>query len=168
MGPRYTEVVCCCGIPRLLGWFENDPTWPPQSRRIRVHDDCCPPMRHAVAEHGLVVQAESVRNKPTFISRDRAYEVRCCCVPQRLLGWMVLQSDLHEITGTVVFPQDLDGEIDELRLTFMKYGEADFEYRGFVAHMIKKRVWWCLKADGLPIEKLRQISAFIENHGGCL
>jgi hypothetical protein len=162
----YTEIVCCCGIPNLLGWFPNDPADPvTRSRRMRVHADCCPPMRQSVAEFGMVMLAESARGKPNFISRDQVYEVRCCCVPQSVLGWMPLQRDLHEITGTLVFPQEIDGEFGEIRLPFMKYGEADFEYRGFVAHMVSKRVWWCLKAEGVPIEKLRQIQGFIENHG---
>jgi len=88
-------------------------------------------------------------------------EVRCCCQPQKLLGWLEVPSPtIHDgqwVTFLVV-PQcggGLDGGLWEggqrLALQICKWYDVGAVYYGLA-----------LKAEGAPVEVLRRIRGFTE------
>lgn len=82
------------------------------------------------------------------------YEVRCCCQPQKLLGWVELANfQSRSYTFSLRVP-----------------GERSFDYLSLqLCPFINEngRQYLAFKADGVPLETLRRIPSFIENtdHG---
>lgn len=93
------------------------------------------------------------------MNRD-LYEIRCCCVPEKLLGWVpCVPRDGHAIF-TITKPQTFDIfnpseyppaiTVERLALPMALYRDGD-------------REWMAIKSQETPIEKLRRIPGFIEN-----
>ena len=102
------------------------------------------------------------------------YEVRCCCQPQKLLGWI---DGLPADAKTVVL--SVDGEVQRLELpvaTFAARIEISPELELMAAPEIvadlyeecRRQSGRAIKAEGVPIETLRRVRGFIENHDRSL
>lgn len=80
-------------------------------------------------------------------------EVRCCCVPKKLLGWVDIK---HKGSNTIMWPPafsiDEAGEprCIELEVALFNPGDGTEPYHA-------------LKSGELPIETLRLIPGFKEN-----
>lgn len=103
--------------------------------------------------------------KPNFKTHpyNVKMEVRCCCVPQKLLGWLpVPYPNLKSVRYWLVHPsakwapkgsetgETALGEYLEMRLEDYLPEGAATPYRA-------------IKAEGIPLETLRRIPLFQEN-----
>lgn len=93
----------------------------------------------------------------------RRVEVRCCCSPTKLLGTLPFPEHALEFSYPLVQPKTTDFLRAARRsVHFEKVSLSLSSWRGFDAD--GKRIGGqALKADGIPIEKLRRIPGFIEN-----
>lgn len=96
--------------------------------------------------------------------RAMRIEVRCCCSPKKLLGWVHLPQGAWDrriclpmrATAPAQFDRHLSGfapeEVGQVTLSFARLdpGNGDESYL-------------CLKAEGLSIETLRKLACFEEN-----
>jgi len=93
-------------------------------------------------------------------------EVRCCCVPQKLLGWLDVEPERIVVGNVVQFR------------TPPSAGPVTFLHEGFETFRLEpgERValpvaaissgtasWLALKSEETPLETLRRIPGFIEN-----
>lgn len=81
------------------------------------------------------------------------YEVRCCCAPQKLLGWIEWPDSMRIARFALVSPLGTTtwrASIESVELVLADYAEDGRAYKA-------------VKADGVPIEKLRRIPGFVEN-----
>lgn len=76
----------------------------------------------------------------------RFYEVRCCCEPQILLGWLP-GPDARQITYPLL-PMTRRN-ISSINLPVDTFNDGRRHYKA-------------IKADGVPLETLRKIPGFIE------
>lgn len=85
-------------------------------------------------------------------------EVRCCCQPQKLRGWLDVPEHAVKNGGVAVFP---------LRTPPNARWDAPFEtVRLEVARMVKgTKDWLAVKSEDLPLETLRRIHGFVEAGG---
>lgn len=93
-------------------------------------------------------------------------EVRCCCQPQKLLGWMSMpDKPLHvgdrisfiiprppRVSLTPAFEFPLAYKLDVVDLTVARY----------VAPTFYPDNWLAFKSDDIPIERLRMLREFTE------
>lgn len=98
-------------------------------------------------------------------------EVRCCCQPQKLLGWIDVpdrqvvmgqalrlpyRRPIYEgISPTAAMPPRMTSAADEV-VTHLQL------YVGRIASPERPRGYLAVKAEGVPIETLRQIVGFKE------
>jgi len=95
-------------------------------------------------------------------------EVRCCCQPNKLLGWLYADADRDVVLSRLVSPSPVPLMTDAnsrvpivperchqitMEIATIALGEGFQPYRA-------------IKAEGVPIETLRRIPGFIEYHGG--
>lgn len=92
------------------------------------------------------------------------YEVRCCCQPQKLLGWLEAPERATTVSYMIRRALILDDEANAID------GPAAIEhielpiteiYFGSICDLESKR-YRAIKAEGTPIETLRRIPGFIE------
>lgn len=80
-------------------------------------------------------------------------EVRCCCQPKKLLGWMDVREPRHGSSVTFLLTRSLldpqHGSVQRLTLPLAPIVEDG-------------RSWLAFKAEDTPIETLRRIGAFRE------
>lgn len=94
-------------------------------------------------------------------------EVRCCCQPQKLLGWIDVP-DHQVVMGQALrlpyrrpicgIPPRMTSAADEV-VTHLQL------YVGRIASPERPRGYLAVKAEGVPIETLRQIVGFQELRG---
>lgn len=95
----------------------------------------------------------------------RRLEVRCCCKPKKLLGWLSLPllSEIHmtvgmkfifHIGGGSLEPEDPLSFPDMVELTLDLFQPSGFG-----------QSYYALKDNNVPIERLRLIHGFEENDG---
>ena len=86
------------------------------------------------------------------------YEVRCCCDAEKLLGWMDLE--LNGLTRCA-FPipmERFDPRPDRFGVVH-QFGKVALPV---VTVRLHDREYKAIKADGVPVETLRRIPAFID------
>lgn len=97
-------------------------------------------------------------------------EVRCCCVPQNLLGWVDVPEARLRVGEFLPFvlrvpipknfgqhPELVESNAAAVRLEMAFYNVRDVDSDDFGTTSI------ALKSGELPIETLRRIPGFIEN-----
>ena len=84
-------------------------------------------------------------------------EVRRCCGPTKLLGWMNADDSAHGVLVIFNNSVDIGFKGSPFKHVFERFELPISEYRD--ENGIKS---FAVKADGLPIEKLRRIKSFIE------
>lgn len=89
-------------------------------------------------------------------------EVRCCCVPQKLMGWLHWPNRAQTVMNFTLLnrvpfapderaaPLNSRTEFVTLKISHYYYPESG-------------RYHEAIKAEGVPIEKLRRIRGFVEN-----
>lgn len=85
----------------------------------------------------------------------REIEVRCCCTPQKLRGWLRVSDHMVQVGRRVFFP------LAEATRTF-RVGSVDLEVAIF---WDGHQHYPALKNEGMPMETLRRIPGFRENLG---
>jgi hypothetical protein len=74
-------------------------------------------------------------------------EVRCCCIPQKLRGWLPIRENLLR-SGQLV------------RFALLGGGSVALEVNPFHT---RGNTYLALRSEDIPIEILRQIPSFVEN-----
>jgi len=77
----------------------------------------------------------------------RQFEVRCCCIPERLLGWLDVPEDARR---EVSFAQFEDGYLKAVTLPIEMLSTPG------------RPGYWAIKAEGMTIDELRKIPGFKE------
>jgi hypothetical protein len=80
-------------------------------------------------------------------------EVRCCCDPGKLLGW--LAADISQPSVCYPIMESHTSKLDALMVKTIALQIARFVDQG--------QAYWAIKADGVPVETLRLIPGFEEN-----
>ena len=94
-------------------------------------------------------------------------EVRCCCNPTRLIGYLEVREQLIYPGGSIDFVIPARRRLADLRAGDGPV-EEEIEPARKVTLPVERiaygsQVWLALKSDETPIEILRQIPGFIEN-----
>lgn len=88
-------------------------------------------------------------------------EVRCCCQPQKLLGWLPVPDDVHDgrVLRFIVRPARWEFTSVEATPEYKKVDEIELPVArlGIVGVTIL-----ALKSEETPIERLRLIPGFVE------
>lgn len=92
-------------------------------------------------------------------------EVRCCCVPQKLLGWLDVEPE-RVVVGRVlsfVAPAqwNFTNQFDVMRAP--ECISARSVNLPVAAITVDGATWLALKSEETPLETLRRIRGFIEN-----
>lgn len=82
-------------------------------------------------------------------------EVRCCCQPQKLLGWMDVREDATEIVFPILRNMPLihfndSVSYDRVVLRIAKIVHSD------------EKSYLAIRAEDIPLETLRRLPGFIE------
>lgn len=91
-------------------------------------------------------------------------EVRCCCDVMKLMGWIPVPYQVHELPPTIRLPLLATMSVGAIPPVTTRHGVIDL-FVGRFAYGSGRRTLGAeraLKADGIPIETLRLIQGFIE------
>ena len=85
-------------------------------------------------------------------------EVRCCCTPRKLLGWLDVKEGLRpgDVANFMLMEKrltlegDTSGKFEVVQLPIQRIAEGS-------------KSWLALKSEETPIEKLRKIPGFKES-----
>lgn len=88
-------------------------------------------------------------------------EVRCCCIPKKLMGWI-------DLPGGVFRGQIINFDITELHSPVMPGYKPVFKQRTIslpveVINIPGKQPYLALKSEETPLSEIRKIKTFTEN-----
>lgn len=93
-------------------------------------------------------------------------EVRCCCQPQKLLGWLIVPDHVRDgsVVSFVVSPAHWVRETLDSAPSFQPADRIDLPVATFGTYTqdgapVRRRA---LKSEEIPIARLRRIPGFIE------
>lgn len=86
------------------------------------------------------------------------YEVRCCCTPQKLLGWLEAPEGVREWNWPLSEPMPWNRitQLDQMTLPVNRISLP------IAPIFINGRQYLAVKAEGVEIETLRNVVGFIE------
>ena|SRR5438552_14954491 len=92
----------------------------------------------------------------------KSLEVRCCCVPQKLLGWIIVEDDYFKNNSRMEMRFPIQNITYVNDPSFIIFKPEIIVLYPRIINFPDKQNYLAINSNDIPIEKLRLIKNFVE------